>query len=193
MTSNELPSYKVNVETKEAGSDFAYLSKATENDMFSVQPPYLKCDWLYFWNDADFNCEAIIKLSFKKKILGLVRFALYPFDDPPVSPEFLEISHIECISKDSRIANPVGFWLIWYACQISITYCAAQDDEDLVKLDALESAIDYYENKVKMEGLGWTSHYRTGEDVYAFRFTRESAQRFCATIEKEYGFPDLHW
>ncbi len=124
-------------------------------------------------------------------LLGLIRFALYPFDGEGTPPDYLEILHLECMSKENRTANPVGFWLIWYACQVSLRYCTAQGDKDLVKLDAVEQAIGYYENKVKMTGLGWTTYPGTGEDVYAFSFTKQSTQQFCSRIEQEYGSPVL--
>lgn len=195
MTSNATPYYKVNVKSKNSSgylqNDFAYLGQATKDDMPLNNSSNWNCNWMGFWEDADFECEAIIKLSFSGEILGLIRFALYPFDGEGTLPEYLEILHLECVPKENRRVNPVGFWLIWYACQVSLGYCTAQGDKDLVKLDALEQAIGYYENKVKMTGLGWTTYPGTGEDVYAFSFTKQSTQQFCSRIEQEYGSPVL--
>lgn len=195
MTSNTIPNYRVDVKSKSLlgylQNDFAYLEEATKGDMPNYNSSNWNCNWIGFWEDADFECEAIIKLSFRGEILGLIRFALYPFDGEGTPPEYLEILHLECVPTKNRTANPVGFWLIWYACQVSLRYCTAQGNQDLIKLDALESAISYYENKVAMKGLGWTTYPGTGEDVYAFSFTKQSAQQFCFRIEREYGSPVL--
>ncbi|AFZ34289.1 hypothetical protein Sta7437_0694 [Stanieria cyanosphaera PCC 7437] len=111
-----LNSYKVNVTKKSSlGNEivtFAYLEEATEEDIPSNDSPDWTFDWTSLWNKADFECEAIIKLSFNKEVLGLIRFALYPFCSDNLEPEYLEILHLECISNVKRFIDPVGFWLL---------------------------------------------------------------------------------
>ncbi|MEM9273025.1 MAG: hypothetical protein AAGA80_08695 [Cyanobacteria bacterium P01_F01_bin.143] len=193
MTNTATPSYRVDVQSRSVGgslqNDVAYLEEATKNDMPSDNSPNWNCNWIEFWQKADFDCEAIIKLSFREELLGLIRFALYPFYGDITPPEYLEILHLECLPRQNRNCNPVGFWLIWYACQVSLNYCVGDDDGTLIRLDALDSAISYYENKVQMIGLGWTTYPGTGESVYAFSFTKQSAQQFCFRIEQRYGSP----
>lgn len=195
MAEKAISTYRVDVKRKNSMGlmidDFAYLEEATKEDMPSNNSSNWNCDWNGFWERADFDCEAIIKFSCKGVILGLIRFALYPFDGEGTPPQYLEILHLECLPKKCRDVNPVGFWLIWYACQISLAYCTGEKDGTLLRLDALDSAMSYYENKVGMIGLGWTTYPGTGEDVYAFSFTKESAQQFCFKIEREYGVPVL--
>jgi hypothetical protein len=53
----------------------------------------------------------------------------------------------------------------------------------------LESAIDYYQNQVRMEGEGWVT-LGPYEDGYTFRFLKEQAINFCKRIEQRYGIPE---
>ena len=184
------PSYKVNVQTKSLNQEYtysAYLQPAQKSDM----PSNWECDWQSFWDDADFDCEAIIKLTLNGNILGLIRFALYPYWGDNRPPEFLLVSHLECISEDKRNVNPVGYWLLWYAFQISFEYCTGENDGTTIKLDSVESAIDYYEKKVRMTGLGWTNYPGTDEELYAFSFKEQPAREFCCRVEQRYGKPIL--
>ena len=144
-------------------------------------------NWREFWQKADFDCEAIIKLFCQGKVLGLARLGLFPYPSDD-APEYLEILHIQCVSKSRRQVNPVGFWLLWYALKIGLQYCVGDADGTLIRLDSIEDAIPYYRDKVKMEKLGWTS-LAPGEQGYAFRFTQERAQEFCSRVEQEYGCP----
>ncbi len=186
-------SYRVNVykapnQRRNKARHDAYLEEAIISDMLLISLPKWTFDWSYFWEQADFACEAIIKLSYGGEILGLIRMALYPYYGDNRQPEYLEILHLESIPNDNRSVNPVGFWLLWYACAISIDNCQGDDNGVFVKLDSLQDAIHYYRDKVKMDEVGWTTH-RSGEDVYAFSFTKQGAEQFCLGIEKEYGIP----
>lgn len=184
-----MKNYKVKVLDNSGIKLDAYLEPALEKDLPPINSPDWTFNWREFWQDANFKCEAIIKLYCQGKLLGLVRFALYPHPFPGDAPEYLEILHLQCLSQPRREGvSPVGFWLIWYASQIGLQYCVGEDDGTLIRLDSLEDAISYYRDKVKMEGLGWTT-IAPGEEGYAFRFTREGAQEFCSRIEQEYGCP----
>jgi hypothetical protein len=188
-TEKALHSYRVNVSSGNfSGILNAYLEPALEKDMPFRGSHNWSCNWYNLWQKADFNCEAIIKLSYEGRILGLVKFGLYPYPFHGNSPEYLEILNIECISRSKRQINPVGFWLLWYSIKVGLDYCEVESDETLVQLDSLENAIPYYRDKVKMEGLIW-KHIAPGEEGYAFRFTKEKAKQFCSRIEREYGMP----
>jgi hypothetical protein len=77
--------YTVNVLDQKGVVQKAVLEPAIEEDM----PTDWTCHWVNFWNRADFDCEAIIKLSYQGTLLGLVRLALYPYTgtEIPENPE----------------------------------------------------------------------------------------------------------
>lgn len=182
------PIYRVRVLDRYGIELDAYLEPALEEDMPSLSSSDWTFNWCEFWQNTDFDCEAIIKLSCQEEVLGLVRFGLYPYPFLDDAAQYLEILHLECVSKLIRSVNPVGFWLLWYAFQIGLQYCVGEADGTLFRLDSLEEAIPYYRDKVKMEELGWTT-IAPGESGYAFRFTQFGAQEFCKEVEQEYGCP----
>jgi hypothetical protein len=148
------------------------------------------CDWPNLWKMTDFECEAVIKLSFNGKTKGLMRFGLYPYDgNPSKSPEYLEIRNLEALEGNTREVNPVGFWLIWYAVQVGLFICDGDFKGSVITLDAFEDRRPYYRDKVKMDELGQT-RLSPSEDGYAYRFTEEGALAFCSRLESRYGFPD---
>jgi hypothetical protein len=187
-TEETTPSYRVKALGQTEAFLDAYLEPASEGDMPSINSTDWTFDWRSFWTKTDFGCEAIVKLSYQGEVLGLIRFGLYPYPFPGDAPEYLEILHLECVPRDRRLVNPVGFWLIWYALKIGLKYCVGDDDGILVRLDSVEEAIPYYRDKVKMEGLGWTD-IAPGEQGYAFKFTKEGAEEFCRRLQQAYGFP----
>ena len=155
----------------------------------ALQVATLTCDWLYFWSRLDSDCEAIVKLEADSNVQDSIHIALYPYPLQADRPEYLEIIHIETIQSPSRTVNPVGLYLIWYAAKTSLNFdCTGNDSGSVVELDALESAIDYYRDKVMMEGRGWVS-IAPGEEGYAFRFSQSQAIEFCTRIEQQYGIP----
>lgn len=182
------PIYRIKAIDNLGIEKYAYLEPAQQSDMPSKNSPDFTFAWREFWQKSDFNCEAIIKFSYQGEILGLIRFGLYPYGFDNYTPEYIEVSHLQCVSKAKRLVNPVGFWLLWYANQIGFNYCIGETDGTLLRLDSLEDAIPYYRDKVNMEGLGWTN-ISPGEEGYAFRFTQERAKEFCTRIEQEYGYP----
>lgn len=187
-TEDPTPIYKVKVIDNSGIKLDAYLEPAKEEDMPSMSLPDFTFAWREFWQNSDFGCEAIIKLSYDGKVLGLMRFGLYPYSLVGDPAEYIEVLHFQCVSKHRRFVNPVGFWLLWYATQIGFNYCVGEADGTLLKLDSLEDAIPYYRDKVNMEGLGWTN-IAPGETGYAFKFTKERAKEFCTRVEQEYGYP----
>ncbi len=147
------------------------------------------CDWHNLWKTADFECEAVIKLSFKGKTNGLMRFGLYPYDEnPSKAPEYLEIRNLEALDGNTRQVNPVGFWLIWYAIQVGLFICDGDSKGSVIILDAFADKRLYYRDRVKMDELGQT-RLSPSEDGYAYRFTEEGALAFCSRLENRYGFP----
>jgi len=182
--------YAVKSSNKIQEYPYAFLEEAKKDDLIILNQKGFKCDWIRFWSNSDFDCEAIVKLNYQGNILGLIYFGVYPYPFPNNSPEYLEILNIECIPETGRTFNPVGFWLIWYAVTIGIKTCKGKPDGTLIMLDSLEDAIPYYQDKVMMEGIGWTT-IAPKEDGYAFRFTKKQAEQFCTRIQKKYGLPTL--
>ena len=181
------PQYHVNVINQQDKREvIACLNPCVKADVLSLDVDHWRCNWQGFWHKADWDCEAIIKLTCKGKILGLIHFALYPYPPTNNIAEYLEILHIECLRKQNRLVSPVGFWLIWYATKIALEYCEGNSQKEIVLLDAVIEAIDYYRDKVKMEEIGWTT-IAPGEDGYAFKFSQLSAKQFCQRIETKYG------
>lgn len=183
--SNLLPSFTVNVKTSSGSLDQAHLLPATEEDL----PTDWTFDWLRFWEEADFDCEAFIRLSYAQQTQGLVRFALYPYPFPMTYLSTLKFYIFQSIEKQNRQINPVGFWLIWYVVQISFLYCSGDEEGILVMLDSTVQAMSYYRDRVIMDGLGWVN-LAPGEEGYAFCFKEDSAKSFCERIEREYGSPE---
>jgi hypothetical protein len=189
-TEETTPGYKVKALGQTGAFLDAYLEPANEGDMPSIKSTGWTFDWRGFWAKTDFGCEAIVKFSCQREVLGLIRFGLYPYPSPGDAPEYLEILHLEYVPRDRRLVNPVGFWLIWYALKIGLKYCVGDDDGILIRLDSVEEAISYYRDKVKMDGLGWTD-ITAGEQGYAFKFSKQGAEEFCTRLEQYYGSPVL--
>jgi hypothetical protein len=181
-----LEKYVVNVFNRTEGLQEALLEPANETDM----PSSWSCNWPTFWRQADFDCEAIIKLSHQDKNLGLIRFALYPFAprEKALALESLAILNLETHPYRERPVYPVGAWLIWYASQIAVQFCIGEADGTLIQLVSLETAIAYYRDKVMMEELGWVT-IAPREDGYAFRFTKNGAAEFLQRQESSFGRP----
>jgi hypothetical protein len=187
MSSFDMPRYSINVLNKDRIIENAYLEQLSELDLNSSTVSRFECSWLDFWKGADFACEAFIKFVYRGEILGLIRFALYPYPLNNGQAEFVEIVQIESIRGQLKIPFPVGRWLIWYAAKISADFnCTADQRGSVLTLISLEAAIDYYQNQVKMEGLGWrtVSPY---EDGYAFSFSKQQASEFCERTQSTYG------
>ena len=165
-----------------------YLSEATLEDIDAVSS-ILNFDWFNFWSRLDPDCEAIVKLESDGKIQGLIHLAVYPYPIENDRPEYLEIIALEATRPPDRRINLVGLYLIWYTSKTSLKLsCGGNEDGSIVRLNSLESAIDYYQNQVKMEGRGWIT-LSPDEDGYVFTFSREQAVDFCTRIEKQYGIP----
>ncbi len=185
----QLPQYHVNVRNKNSEKQtVACLTPCKEIDILSLNRDNWVCNWQRFWQKADWDCECIIKLSWKGQILGLIHFALYPYPPTNNLAEYVEILHIESCRIQDRDITPVGFWLIWYATKIALYYCEGNSFGSILELDAIEDAIDYYRDKVKMEEMGWTT-IAPGEEGYAFKFSQTSAKKYCNRISTKYGMP----
>lgn len=111
-TEDPTPVYKVKVVDNLGIKVDAYLEPAKREDMPPINSPDFTFAWGEFWRMSDFDCEAIIKLSYQGKLLGLIRFGLYPYPFPDNAPEYIEVSHLQCVSKERRLVNPIGFWLL---------------------------------------------------------------------------------
>ena len=153
-------------------------------------PDIWSCQWSILWEQVYEPTEAIVKLTHNGELLGLVKFALYPSRTNPSQMEFTEIMNIETLPKQGRTFNPVASWLIWYVCLIAIERCQGNNLGQILTLVSVESAIEYYQDRVKMEGLGWIT-IAPNEDGYAFAFSKTAAKQFCTRIESRYGTPKL--
>jgi hypothetical protein len=175
-----LPSYLVSGEF----SYTAMISPANAEDM----PDSWSCAWPVFWTQMFGASEAIIKITHGEQLLGLARFNLYPSRVNTYQVELVEILNIETLPKEDRVFNPVASWLIWYVSQIAMECAQGNETGYILSLVSLESAMDFYRNKVKMEGLGWIT-IAPNEDGYAFAFSQITARGFCNRIEHQYGNP----
>ena len=179
-------SYSVAVQNTAGATQTDLLAPAQPEDM----PKNWLCSWIDLWRRSDFGCEAIIKLCYQGAVLGLIKFGLYPYTgDSSDEPEYLEVLNIECLPKTDRLANPVGFWLIWFAADVALKVCKGSQDGTLLRLDAYESRIPYYKHKVMMEQLGWTT-IAPGEEGYAFRNTAARSRRILPKTRKSLRFPN---
>lgn len=181
-----IPSYQICVVDIANNFISGVLEPAIVTDLPTSGQLGWTCDWQNLWENSDFDCEAIVKLQVRGQILGLMKFALYPY--PTNTPEFLEVLNLEALQGQERSVKPVGLWLLWYAATISLARCSGDDRGTLMQLDAMEVSIEYYRNKVRMEGLGWVS-LGTEEKGYAFRFSRLGAAEFCSRTEGRFGAP----
>jgi hypothetical protein len=165
----------------------AYLEHATVQDIVSTK--HLNFKWKAFWDNADPRYEKFIKLSHQNKILGFIHFGVYTYQH--IEEQYIYIDHLECINKQNRSFEPVGFWLIWYVVKYGLTLKRdLYSNNALIKLDSLEQARFYYQNKVRMREQGSIT-LAPGEDGYAFEFSVQESKEFCRRIESEYGTPEL--
>ena len=94
------------------------------------------------------------------------------------------------LTFDNKILGLIHAGLFPYPCPNNkLKYCQGNQEGEIVVLDALESAIDYYREKVMMEENGWVT-IAPGEEGYAFNFKQSSATEFCQRIESKYGIAD---
>jgi hypothetical protein len=155
MSTFDMPHYRIKIPNGGVVPEYAYLEPLRKSELNQFTVNRFECNWLDFWQVADFDCEAFIKFVYRGQILGLVRFALYPYPPNNEQPEIVEIMQIESVRDRLKLLFPVGLWLIWYAAKISIDFnCSADERGSVLTLTSVEAAIDYYQNKVKMEGLG---------------------------------------
>jgi hypothetical protein len=186
----KIASYQVQVQCQDGSIQHAFLTPALKEDM----PTDWTFDWTGLWQKTDFDCQNIIKLVYENQICGLVRYGLYLYPyTAPDSPQNLEIEHLEANpalkdSKSTRLIEPVGKWLIWYATQVGLQYCSGGKNDTPVYLVSLESAISYYGDIIQMQYLKETT-IAPGEDGYVFKFTRADATAFCQRQESQWGVP----
>jgi hypothetical protein len=187
MPESRLPTYSVEV-TSNGLSGIAYLTEADESDIAEISlMPGFQCDWATLWRNTDFDCEALVKLTYQGKIQGIVKFGLYPYPAPDGVPKFIEILNIESISGKDRIASPIGWWLVWYVVNLCLNVaCSGDSKESILVLVSLILAIPYYRDQVKMEGIHWTT-ISPYEEGYAFRFSKDQAIDFIIRTRNKYG------
>ncbi|MBD2569945.1 hypothetical protein [Anabaena lutea] len=186
-------SYQVKVLIESNTEEIAFISPANIDDL----PTNWSCNWLNIWNETAFYCQNIVKLVYRGQVWGLVKYSLYPYFDPePAPPIFMEINNIEAHPTSrgdatGRLIEPIGKWLIWYAIKVAFEFCEVKAEEPLVILEALDTAVSYYRDKVEMEYLG-LSRSTPGEDLYGFRFSRAAAAEFCRRHESQWGRAKLY-
>jgi hypothetical protein len=122
--------YTVQITAESGQQETAQIEHASEVDM----PTNWDFAWPEFWWKTDFsNHEAIIKLVYREKIWGLVRYSLYStrIDGPIDQMELLHLeTHPDC-RRDSphRLIRPVGIWLVWYAVNVALQGCFSASNE----------------------------------------------------------------
>jgi hypothetical protein len=187
MPESRLPTYSVEV-ISDGLSGIAYLTEADENDIAEISlMPGFQCDWETLWRNTDFDCEALVKLTYQGKIQGIIKFGLYPYPATDEIPKFIEILNIESVSGENKITSPIGWWLVWYVVNLCLKVaCSGDSKGSILVLVSLKLAIPYYRDKVKMEGLQWTT-ISPYEEGYAFRFSKDQAIDFIIRTRTKYG------
>lgn len=182
---NATPTIQVPIESQDQNVGYALISKAKQMDM----PQDWRCNWdrIFLDVEEDFY-ENIVKIEYQNTLLGLVKYIFYP--DPPEQIEFLEINNLEALPKSNRPANPIGSWLVWYVCNLSLNYCSQESSTQIVFLKSVDTAFRFYRDTIRMEYIEPVT-LGPGEDGYAFRFNHEDAQNFCEDLETTYGCPTL--
>lgn len=189
-----LPTYSINVLDKSSKLVKASIGPVDlENDPLGTQG--WSFDWETVRQECDWACEALIKVQYWKQIQGLMRLAIYPYGSSnQPDAQYCEVRLLEARQGIQRLVVPVGKWLIWYACRVSLDYCTGVLSKESLfglppkthlYLEALQSAYDYYAYKVRMERLEIVTP-TLEEEIYAFRFTKEQAENFCKTLEQEF-------
>lgn len=199
-TSDNPGSYWVSVSDSRGQKVTAFIGPAKEKDL----PTKWECDWQTIWENTDFECQAIIKLSVNDELWGLMRYGLYPYplDPSHPSPEILILENIETHparrmeeyrfkpkppSAPSPYIKPVGKWLVWHACRTALDCCGIHRNPLLV-LDATVDAVDYYRDIIGMQMTDDRTS-RFGEESYAFSFDGSSAKNFCDLQKHLFGCP----
>jgi hypothetical protein len=86
MSESHLPIYRVKI-VKDNLLDDAYLEEVKKSDITEISLLQgFKCDWTRLWSNTDFDCEALVKLTYQGKIHGIIKFALYPYPRPSGIP-----------------------------------------------------------------------------------------------------------
>jgi len=181
---NFIGSYHVKVKTL-IGERHALITNANIGDM-----PIWDFDWISLWRNTGFDYQNIVRITCDNILWGLLRYSIFPISE---SQNVLEIEQLEAHPKsrgtiDNRLVEPVGKWLIWYASQVALYYCPCNDSDDLLLLSSLTDAFDYYRDVIKLDHIG-NAPGVSGEDLYAFRFTRQQATEFCRNHEQQWGKP----
>lgn len=199
-TTDNPDSYWVSVSDSSNIGVRAFIGPAKEKDL----PTKWECDWPNIWGRADFDCQAVIKLSVNGDLWGLMSYGLYPYPAKPpnLQPKLLILEHLEThpgrrIEKyrfrpkpppaPSPYINPVGKWLVWHACETALDYCGI-DRNPLLLLDATVDAVDYYRDVIGMK-MTEGNNSRFGEESYAFSFDGSSAKNFCDLQKRLFGCP----
>lgn len=183
-------SYQVQVRVSRFGVQPALLCPADFVDM----PTDWDFAWKEFWEVSDLEFEGFAKLVLGGRLIGLVRYTLFPTSEGELRS--IVVEHLEAIPSSrgqavNRVFEPIGKWLLWYVAQVAFSYCvdnSKNSDDYLIGLEALDSAFSYYRDKVGMEYLGLGAG-SPNDDLYTFAFSWEAAKTFCLKQEKEYGLP----
>jgi hypothetical protein len=142
-------SYQVKVLIESNTEEVAFISPATIDDM----PTNWSCNWLNICNETAFYCQNIVKLVYRNKIWGLIKYSLYPYTYPDLNPPiYLEINNLEAHPTSrgdvaTRLIEPIGKWLIWYATKVAFKFCQVTPVESFVWLESLDKAVPYYRDR----------------------------------------------
>jgi hypothetical protein len=156
--------------------------------LLSEMPLEWHCDWPNLFRSSNLEFQRIVKLIYKQKLLGLVRYSLYP-DLGLLEIDNLEVEPSSQGKKPSRIIRPIGKWLIWYAVQIALRAIPVPT-ENFIALTAEDryELIEYYRDTIQMNLLGCKT-VAPGEVGSAFSFSPRLAQEFCKKLMEEVGNP----
>lgn len=195
----DCPTYRVLVKTKESAPINGIVGPISKERL----PTDWDFEWPYIWDRTDFSGQAIIALSVEGAVWGVVKFGLYPCGDTDISPEVMVVEQLEAHPSRNKnrspflskpppspepYIDPVGRWLMWYACQIALDNCQPEEEKPLIVLDAAFDAVDYYIDIIGMK-MTDDSVSSSGEDSYGFSFDTDEAEDFWAMQHVSFGKP----
>ena len=186
-----MSTFKVNVTHRRTNTLVqADISEASKEDVTNNQTRS-KFNWKDRWNSAAHycECERLFKLEYQGELQGLMHVTLLPYPPPDGKAEYVEICALESVKDRYRLVNPIGQWLVWYAVNLALEYdCAGDEHGFVLLLESVESAVDYYENKVNMEKVRPISLGEDG-DGYVFSFSQRQSFRYLESMAECYGKP----
>jgi hypothetical protein len=165
--------------------NFGLTNKAllrSTNSADVPQPEWI-FNWEHIYKTSKSEKRILATLEFENKVMGLISFAIAG------SPSLITIENLEVNpltqgnTRQGRLAEPIGKWLIWYCIKIGLLICTRENP--FVILFASSSSKLYYQRAIGMTYKN--SIFLNNGEVHVFTFDRQAANAFCNNQEKKYG------